>query len=80
MQEEFRLRALARFRIRFVAVIVNEQFSQARQEPDQVKAASIKPFPNLLFGNWVPSFLNSSPYSRNMKLDAAQPHIPDANL
>ena len=80
MQEEVRLRTLARVWISFVAVVVNEQLGQPRQQSDQVQAAPVKPFANLLLGNWMPSFLNSRPHSRDMKLDAAQPYVPDANL
>jgi len=56
MQEEFRLRMLASVWISFVAVVVNEQLGQPRQEADQVQAASIKPFANLLLGDRAPPF------------------------
>ena len=80
MQEEHRLGTFARAWISFVAVIVNEKLGQPRHEPDQVEAAAIIPVPNLLLGNRVSSFLNSRPHSHDMKLDAAQPYVPDANL
>ena len=71
---------LARVWISFTAVIVNDQLGQTRQESDQVEAAPIKPFANLLLGDRVPSFLNSGPHSSNMKLDTAQPYVPDSDL
>lgn len=80
MQEELRLRTLARVWIRFAAVVVNEQLGEPRKESNQVQAAPIKPFANLLLGDRVPSFLNSGPHSSNMKPDTTQPYVPDANL
>ena len=56
VQEEDWLRTLTRVWISFVAVIVDEQLGQPRQEPNQVQAAPIKPFANLLLGSWCPPF------------------------
>ena len=50
MQQELWLRTLARVWISLVAVIVNEQLGQPRQEPNQVQAAPMKPLANILLG------------------------------
>ena len=78
MQEEPRFRTATRVWIGFFAVVVDEKFGQPR--PHQVEAAVIVPVANFLLGDRVPSFLDSRAHSRDMKLNAAQSHVPDADV
>ena len=80
VQEELWFRTATRFRISFFAVVVDQKLGQPRHEPDQVEPAAIVPVANLLFGDRVPSFLDSRSHPRDMKLNAAQPHVPDADV
>ena len=71
---------LTRVRISFMAVVINEKLGQLRHESDQIETAAIIPVANLLLENRVPSFFNSRPHSGDMKINAAQSQVPDADI
>ena len=67
-------------RVGFFAIVVDDDLGELGEELNHIPPATNISFANLCFRNIMPAFLYSGTNSRDVKLWAFQPHVPDAHL
>lgn len=79
VQELHGRRPLAGCRVGIKAVVEDLQFSQARQKVNEVPAAGIKAFPDLLDGDVVAAVADSCRHPGDVPFRAVEPDVPEAD-
>ncbi len=80
MHHQFGLGRLTQVWIRIVAVVIDAQFSQVRQQLNQLQATLVKATTDVGLRDVMAAFAHPGPDACQVLLRAGQPHVPDAHF